>query len=258
MDLSTNKFEGKYLGSLGQFFGIESAIKIDEIDCWLNRSRNVTLILNEGKNEIYCSQKLSDIIREFNLDEKTDELKKYSVYEFADGAKYVTHLVENISIDSEKNLSFGAKKEDCESIIINEGEIISIRGEELSSIILVEKKIYQEYLFDKPHLKNKSAGCPYWKFNYKNLVFYCSSSSFIIDFENTDLFELQLIRKGKYIDIYSYITNKQLASIAEFELLESKHKFVIDKYKFLTEVINNPDLSFSEKLELIRENKINP
>lgn len=100
MNSSDNKFEGKYLGNLRQFFGIDSKIKIDEIDCWLNQSRNITLIINGGEKEINCSQKLSDIIRKFNLDDNTNELKKYSVYEFVDGAKYVTHLIENRVIEN--------------------------------------------------------------------------------------------------------------------------------------------------------------
>jgi hypothetical protein len=107
-----NKFEGKYLGNLGQFIGQFSKIKIDEIDCWWNQSRNITLIINDGEKTINCSQKLSDIIREFNLDDNTDELKKYSVYEFADGGKYVTHLIENKAISN--NPVFDLKKENFE------------------------------------------------------------------------------------------------------------------------------------------------
>jgi hypothetical protein len=89
------KFDGKYLGNLGQYFGFNSKIEINKIDCWLNQSRNITLIINDGENKIRCSQSLSEIIRKYKLDEKTNELKKYSVYEFVDGAKFVTHLIEN-------------------------------------------------------------------------------------------------------------------------------------------------------------------
>ena len=115
MDSSNNKFEGKYLGNLGQFYGINAKIEIDEIDCWLNQSRNITLIINGGEKKINCSQKLSDIIRKYNLDDNTNELKKYSVYEFVDGAKYVTHLIENKAIKD--NPSFDEKKESRESRI---------------------------------------------------------------------------------------------------------------------------------------------
>ena len=92
--LVNKKFEGKYLGNLGQHIGVESKIEINKIDCWLNQSRNITLIINNGENKIRCSQALSEIIRKYKLDEKTNELKKYSVYEFLDGAKFVTHLIE--------------------------------------------------------------------------------------------------------------------------------------------------------------------
>lgn len=115
MDSSSKKFEGKYLGNLGQFYGMDAKIEIDEIDCWLNQSRNITLIINGGEKKINCSQKLSDIIRENDLDENTDELKKYSVYEFADGARYVTHLIENKIIQN--NPTFDAKKEAYEYTI---------------------------------------------------------------------------------------------------------------------------------------------
>jgi len=115
MDTSNNKFQGKYLGNLGQFYGMDAKIEIDEIDCWLNQSRNITLIINGGEKKINCSQKLSDIIREHYLDNKTDELKKYSVYEFADGAKYVSHLIENK--DLQNNPDFDTKKETFESRI---------------------------------------------------------------------------------------------------------------------------------------------
>ncbi len=115
MVASNNKFEGKYLGNLGQILGIDAKIEIDEIDCWLNYSRNVTLIINGGERKIPCSQSLSNIIRKYNLDSNTDELKKYSVYEFIDGAKYVTHLIENKPIKD--NPYFDAKKEVRESRI---------------------------------------------------------------------------------------------------------------------------------------------
>lgn len=115
MDASENKFEGKYLGNLGQLYGLDAKIEIDEIDCWLNQSRNITLIINGGEKKINCSQKLSDIIRKYNLDDKTNELKKYSIYEFVDGAKYVTHLIENKTIKD--NPIFDKKKEARESRI---------------------------------------------------------------------------------------------------------------------------------------------
>ena len=115
MDSSSNKFEGKYLGNLGQFFGLDAKIEIDEIDCWLNQSRNINLIINGGEKKINCSQNLSEIIRKYHLDIKTNELKKYSVYEFTDGAKYVTHLIEKKIIQN--NPIFDAKKEAYESTI---------------------------------------------------------------------------------------------------------------------------------------------
>lgn len=115
MGAANNKFEGKYLGNLGQFIGIDAKIKINEIDCWLNYSSNITLIINEGEKKIRCSQNLSEIIRELNLDSNTNELKKYSVYEFVDGSKYVTHLIENKTIIDDP--TFDAKKEQQQSRI---------------------------------------------------------------------------------------------------------------------------------------------
>lgn len=90
----SKKFDGKYLGNIGEIFGVESRIEIDEVDCWLNYSSNITLIINDGENKILCSSNLSDIIRKDELDKKTDEIKKFSVYEFEDGIKYATHLIE--------------------------------------------------------------------------------------------------------------------------------------------------------------------
>lgn len=115
MVASNNKFEGKYLGNLGQFIGVDAKIEIDEIDCWLNYNRNITLIINDSEKNILCSQNLSEIIRKYRLDTNTNELKKYSVYEFVDGVKYVTHLIENKAIKD--NPAFDAKKEERETRI---------------------------------------------------------------------------------------------------------------------------------------------
>ena len=99
--MDENKFKGKLLGNLGEVFGTNSTIEIDETDCWLNFSRNVTLTINGGKNYILCSNNLSDLIREKKLDENTEELKKFAVYEFEEGKKYVTYLIENIAHEND-------------------------------------------------------------------------------------------------------------------------------------------------------------
>jgi hypothetical protein len=102
------KFNGKYLGKLGEIIGQNSSIKIDEFDCWLNFSRNIELIINDGESKLICSQNLSELIRNNNLDKNTETLKKHSVYEFIDGSKYVTHLVENKIVL--ENPEFDARK----------------------------------------------------------------------------------------------------------------------------------------------------
>jgi hypothetical protein len=105
-------YEGKYIGTLAELYGNFCKIEIDEIDCWLNHNKNITLHIDNGINKIFCSEMLSNIIREHSLDAKTDELKKYSVYEFLDGGRYVTHLVENRKITDNKD--FDEKKSDHE------------------------------------------------------------------------------------------------------------------------------------------------
>ena len=147
MDSSENKFEGRYFGNLGQLFGIDAKIEIDEIDCWLNQSRNITLIINGGEKKIKCSQKLSDIVRKYNLDDNTNELKKFSVYEFVDGAKYVTHLIENKAIKD--NPIFDRKKQEHESRIkeLTKNNEIYIteqqRGDRIVYLTITESKVYE-------------------------------------------------------------------------------------------------------------------
>jgi len=107
------KFIGKYLGKLGEIIGQNSTIKIDEFDCWLNYSRNIELIINDGESKFICSQNLSDLIRKNNLDKNTESLKRHSVYEFIDGSKYVTHLVENKIVTD--NPEFDARKAELDN-----------------------------------------------------------------------------------------------------------------------------------------------
>jgi hypothetical protein len=83
-------FKGTSIGTVGQVYGKDCKIEIDEMDCWMNFSNNVTLIIN-GKKEINCSFNLSELIREFKLDDDTEKLKDYVIFEFPDGGKYVSH-----------------------------------------------------------------------------------------------------------------------------------------------------------------------
>jgi hypothetical protein len=97
-----NQFKGKCLGTLADFFGVDCKIEIEELDCWWNLSNNITLIINKNQT-INCSRNLSNKIREQHLDENTERLKSYLIYEFIDGGRYVTHLqrlthYENIEI----------------------------------------------------------------------------------------------------------------------------------------------------------------
>lgn len=104
-NMNKNKFNGLFLGNIGEVYGSESKIEIEYLDCWLNINSNITLHINNGESLILCSSKLSDIIRKRRLDEDTNELKKFSVYEFEDGIKYATSLIESkslISIDENK------------------------------------------------------------------------------------------------------------------------------------------------------------
>lgn len=87
-------FTGKYLGSVGKLLGDDSQIEIDPIDCWLNYNKNILLLVKKSKKTLLCSEALSNIIRLNKLDENTEALKEYSVYEFEDGVIYATHLIE--------------------------------------------------------------------------------------------------------------------------------------------------------------------
>ena len=62
-----------------------------------------------------CSSTLSELIRKEKLDEQTEKLKIYSIYEFVDGDKYVTHLIENKPV--QKDYVFENKKENQSNII---------------------------------------------------------------------------------------------------------------------------------------------
>ncbi|MDR6846712.1 hypothetical protein [Flavobacterium granuli] len=133
-------FDGIYIGNIGKIFGSESKIEIDKIDCWLNYSKNITLIIDGGEKKILCSSNLSELIRLEKLDEKTDELKKFSIYEFEDGIRYATHLIENSPIkavdeksenkDGVHELIVGVKKmyvtEVLSGYFINKGNFIAL------------------------------------------------------------------------------------------------------------------------------------
>ena len=99
---------------------------------------------------------------------------------------------------------------DVEFKIVNEGKIIPITGEELSLIKFVKKNIYQKYLIDEPDVPNKLAGKPYWQFSYRDILFSSNIPSFIEAFKANDLFEVQLIRIGNFINEYSHCTKQQV------------------------------------------------
>lgn len=98
--MKTNEFNGQLLGSIEEVFGENLAVEIDENDFY---SKNVTLIINKGKDNILCSAKLSNLIRERNLDRKIEELKKFAVYRFEDGEIYaISSINSNLFQDKEE------------------------------------------------------------------------------------------------------------------------------------------------------------
>jgi hypothetical protein len=141
------KLDGKYLGNVGQVFGIDSKIEINEVDCWLNYNSNITLIINGGENKISCSTNLSNLIRKNRLDEQTHEIKKFSVYEFEDGMRYATHLIERPKAINDK-----AKKEDDQSDLIAGinnmyvTEVVSGCFSEKGNFIAMDKDGYEFFL----------------------------------------------------------------------------------------------------------------
>lgn len=86
-----DKFEGQLLGNVEELFGSDSIIVIDEPKFY---NRNITLIINK-ENYILCSAKLSNYIKENGLHEKTNELKKFAVYEFPNNRKYVIYTTDS-------------------------------------------------------------------------------------------------------------------------------------------------------------------
>lgn len=80
-----DEFEGQLLGNVKELFGSDSIIEIDEQKFY---HKNISLTINRVNN-ILCSAKLSNYIRENALHKKTNELKNFAVYEFPNNRKYV-------------------------------------------------------------------------------------------------------------------------------------------------------------------------
>jgi hypothetical protein len=128
--------------------------------------------------------------------------------------------------------------------LVNDGEIISITGDELLLITVVKSKIYQKYKINNPEVVNKLAGYPYWVFEYKDLLFTCNEASFFEAVEANDLFEVKLIRSGKYFNVLSYSIKTKVNALSIKIAKTSKIKGLIEKMKV-------SKLSVNEQLELV-------
>lgn len=128
--------------------------------------------------------------------------------------------------------------------LVNDGEIISITGDELLLITFVKKRIFQKYKINKPEVPNKLAGNPYWVFEYRDVLFNWTTPSFLEALETNDFLEVELIRKGKYFDLYSYITKKEVNGLNKKIATRAKNKDFIEK-------MNDPKLSLIEKSEVV-------
>lgn len=128
--------------------------------------------------------------------------------------------------------------------IVNEGEIISITGDDLLLITVVKSKIYQKYKINNPEVVNKLAGYPYWVFEYKDVLFTCNMASFFEAVEANDLLEVKLLRSGKYFNVNSYSTKKEVNELNIKITKRSKINGLIEKMKV-------SKLSLNEQLELL-------
>ncbi|HQZ24244.1 MAG TPA: hypothetical protein PLD18_03000 [Flavobacterium sp.] len=128
--------------------------------------------------------------------------------------------------------------------IVNDGEIITITGDELLLITFVERRIYQKYKINKPEVPNKLAGYPYWVFEYKDVLFNLTMPNFLEALETNDFIEVKLIRCGKYFNIYSYCTKKQ---VNELNIKIAKR----GKITGLLEKMKVSKLSLIEEFELV-------
>jgi hypothetical protein len=127
--------------------------------------------------------------------------------------------------------------------IVKEGQIITITGNELLLISLVKKKIYQKHKISNPEVENKLAGRPYWIFEYRDLFFNCNVLSFLEYFQTNELFEVRLIRNGKYFNVYAYYTKNELNQLT-IKIAKGAKK------KRISEIISDSNLSLIEKLNL--------
>lgn len=128
--------------------------------------------------------------------------------------------------------------------LVKEGKTITITGDDLLLITFVKKGIYQKYKINKPEVPNKLAGNPYWVFEYRDMLFRWTTPCFLEALETNDFLEVKLIRKGKYFNLHSYCTKKE---VNELNIKIAKR----DKSKNLIEKMKVSKLSSVEELELV-------
>lgn len=134
-----NDFTGKLLGNVAEVFGRDVRIEIKDIS-----ANNIRLIINKGQDSILCSKGLSNHILENSLFNNLDEIKKYAVFEFDGGARYVTTTVNSIARETLQEIIYeiGLKKMD-----LVEEHLQAIRqgiiDEESKRVYQIKDKVYQ-------------------------------------------------------------------------------------------------------------------
>jgi len=122
-----NEFEGQLLGNVKELFGSDAIIEIDEQKL---SNRNISLTINKVNN-ILCSSKLSNYIRDNALHERTNELKNFAVYEFPNYRKYIIFSTDN--------------------------NLFNERAEKLKEVQIVFMDFFEEYLQSIQNIKLSKA-----------------------------------------------------------------------------------------------------